>query len=208
MFLGSSEEIHLKPFKSLLSYSTQMFDYETDLNPLDPDLYLNLHQIAHTHRFQPPKHPWLFSSRSMNYSLRNIQTNLLFPDSKESWKTNQHQNLKGSYLTHVPPEFGDNPSGGFYVILRTNKPTDEIITSSLEVKTTLAWSRWSVKLLYWVKLCCDLFNTGRKPSMDWFLIENTLFKKHTNIRAVKNKSFLDSFSVLLTSIRPPSIYIE
>ena len=30
----------------------------TTLNSLDPDFYLDLHQIAHTHRSQSPTHVW------------------------------------------------------------------------------------------------------------------------------------------------------
>ena len=30
------------------------------LNSLDPDFYLDLHQIAHTHKYQCPKHAWFF----------------------------------------------------------------------------------------------------------------------------------------------------
>ena len=41
------------------------------LNSLHADFYLDLNQISHIHKYQSPKHTWLFSLRSMNYSLRN-----------------------------------------------------------------------------------------------------------------------------------------
>ena len=66
---------------------------------------LDLHQIAHTHKYQSPKHVWCFSSRSTNYSLHKHKywKNFILQCLSESEKKSPGFATKcyGFFLGHV-----------------------------------------------------------------------------------------------------------